>query len=162
MYLLHVLAICIYVLRPKTMSTINAFEVGFPVVLLALVAIGYGRVTSTLQAGEEEPAIAKLVSPTKASGSSNACPPHRATSVPSLSTLSSASSGIGSDLAESENSDSTDSEEDSGNSSSSDDEAPPTANMFAPSAAPSPAPSPLGVRPPTAVLLLSACDSTAS
>lgn len=133
LYILHCLAIGIYFFRAKDTSVINSFEVTFPVILLVLVAIGYGRVTSTLLAGDDaEPALTKLVSPTKVSGSSNPSSERCPISAPSLSTISSASSGIGSDLAESENSDSTDSEEDSGNSSSSSDETQAESNMFEP------------------------------
>lgn len=122
------MAICICLFQPKSTSVWNSFEVIFPVVLLVLVAVGYGRVTSTLQAGDAEPAIAKIVSPTNNKASVSTNPDLSSdrlpavTTLPSFSSLSSASSGIGSDLAESENSDSTDSEEDSGNSSSSSDE----------------------------------------
>ncbi|KAF1331586.1 Homeodomain transcription factor, partial [Globisporangium splendens] len=125
--------------KPQSTSAVSSFEVLFPLGLLFLVAIGYGRVSSTLQAGDTElPAIAKLLSPTNKATASSSNPnasPESCRTVPptnmSFSPLSSASSGIGSDLAESENSDSTDSEEDSGNSSSSSDEANPGDEMFA-------------------------------
>ncbi|TYZ60642.1 hypothetical protein PybrP1_004900 [[Pythium] brassicae (nom. inval.)] len=155
LYLLHFGATCVYLARPRTMSVINSFEVLFPIVLLVLVAIGYGRVTSTLLAGDADPVLVKLLSPTKCAGTSTAAsaspsaarsshsPTRCATSLPSLASLSSSSSGIGSDLAESENSDGTDSEEESGNSSSSSDETDQPTSMFPPASAPVSVPPPL-------------------
>ncbi|RLN88056.1 hypothetical protein BBJ28_00013232 [Nothophytophthora sp. Chile5] len=135
LYTLHVVAVYIYIFRPKTTSVLNSFEVLFPITLLLLVAIGYGRVSSTLQAPDSDPSL-KILSPIKES-SGNACNAE--------SDNSQIASGLSSGLAESENSDGTDSDEDSGNSSSSSDEANPNDNMFGPTSASAPS-SPKHVR----------------
>jgi hypothetical protein len=131
----------IYLYFPEQTSGLSGFEVAFPICLLLLVAIGYGRVSSTLQAGDSDPAL-KILSPTKHA-------PQHSISTASDMTTASTASGLGSDLAESENSDSTDSEDDSGNSSSSSDEEPSRDNLFEPvsTAASTPASTPtVGVR----------------
>ncbi|GMF24914.1 unnamed protein product [Phytophthora lilii] len=120
LYVLHVAAVCIYIFHHKTTSAHNSFEVFFPIFLLFLVAIGYGRVSSALQAPDTEPSC-KILSPMK-QATENVCS--------SESETSHTTSGLGSGLAESENSDGTDSDEDSGNSSSSSDESNPNDDMF--------------------------------
>ncbi|KAH7476165.1 hypothetical protein PRIC1_000176 [Phytophthora ramorum] len=120
LYALHVAALCIYMFHHKTTSAHNTFEVFFPICLLFLVAIGYGRVSSVLQAPDTEPSC-KILSPSKQTTES-VCS--------SESDNSHTTSGLASGLAESENSDGTDSDEDSGNSSSSSDESNPNDDMF--------------------------------
>ncbi|RLN56437.1 hypothetical protein BBJ29_007969 [Phytophthora kernoviae] len=113
LYSLHVVAVCIYLFRPKTTSAMNSFEVAFPMILLLLVAIGYGRVSSALQMPDADP-VTKILSPILKQVTDTTCG--------SESDNSLAASGLEPGLAESENSDGTDSDEDSGNSSSSSDE----------------------------------------
>lgn len=113
LYALHSVAIGIYIFYCKTTSLHNSFEVFFPIFLLFLVAIGYGRVSSALQVPDTDVAC-KILSPIMKQAE---------TVCSSESDTSHATSGLGSGVAESENSDSTDSDEDSGNSSSSSDEA---------------------------------------
>lgn len=121
LYALHVVAVCIYIFHHKTTSAHSSFEVFFPIFLLLLVAIGYGRVTSALQAPDADPAL-KILSPIIKQATEGVCS--------SESETSHTTSGLGSGLAESENSDGTDSDEDSGNSSSSSDESNPNDDMF--------------------------------
>lgn len=121
LYALHVVAVCIYTFHHKTTSAHNSFEVFFPIFLLFLVAIGYGRVSSALQTPEIADPACKILSAIK-QATENVCS--------SESDNSLATSGLGSALAESENSDGTDSDEDSGNSSSSSDESNPNDDMF--------------------------------
>lgn len=140
LYALHAVAVGIYLYLPEQTSALSGFEVLFPICLLVLVAIGYGRVSSTLQAGDSDPSL-KIMSPTKHA------PQHSSSTASDVASASTAS-GLGSDLAESENSDSTDSDDDSGNSSSSSDEEA-HRDMFEPvsTAASTPAPTPTsGVR----------------
>ncbi|DAZ97670.1 TPA: hypothetical protein N0F65_009671 [Lagenidium giganteum] len=66
LYALHAIALAIYVFSPRSTSTLSSFEAFFPIALLVLTAIEYGRVSSTLQAGDTDPNI-KLYSPTKQS-----------------------------------------------------------------------------------------------
>jgi hypothetical protein len=120
LYVLHVAAVCIYIFHHKSTSAHNTFEVFFPVFLLFMVAIGYGRVSSALQAPDTDPAC-KILSPVKQAAEA-VCS--------SESDNSHVASGLSSGLAESENSDGTDSDEDSGNSSSSSDESNPNDDMF--------------------------------
>ncbi|TDH74413.1 hypothetical protein CCR75_001978 [Bremia lactucae] len=121
LYLLHTLALGIYLFCRKQTSSHNAFEVVFPILLLLLVAIGYGRVSSALQAPDTD-APCKILSPLL-----------QQTDLvdTSESDTSHAASGLGSGLAESENSDSTESDEDSNSSSSSSDEVSLRTAMFA-------------------------------
>ncbi|KAF1794005.1 Transcription factor homeodomain, male germ-cell [Phytophthora cactorum] len=107
LYLLHGVAVCIYIFYNKSTSPHNTFEVFFPIFLLFLVAIGYGRVSNPLPIIKQAEAMCSSESDT-----------------------SLAASGLGSALAESENSDGTDSDEESGNSSSSSDESNPNDDMF--------------------------------
>lgn len=130
LYLLHAFAIGVYFFSPQNTSVFNSFEVMLPIALLLLIAVGYGRVSSTLHIGDIDPSV-KIVSKL-ASDSSNV-----STSSESID-ASATTAGLGDEIAESENSDSTDSEEDSGNSSSSSDEAQHDNTMFA-SAATAPA-----------------------
>lgn len=117
LYLLHAFAIGVYFFSPKNTSVFNSFEVMLPIVLLLLIAVGYGRVSSTLHAGDIDPSV-KIVSTSKlGSDISNVSTSSDSTDASTTTT------GLGDEIAESENSDSTDSEEDSGNSSSSSDEA---------------------------------------
>ncbi|KAE8896790.1 hypothetical protein PF005_g6338 [Phytophthora fragariae] len=118
LYALHVVAVCICIFQHKTTSAHNSFEVFFPVFLLLLVAVGYGRVSSALQAPDTDPAC-KILSPIIKQATEGVCS--------SESEASHTTSGL---LAESENSDGTDSDEDSGNSSSSSDESNPNDDMF--------------------------------
>lgn len=120
LYVLHGVAVCIYFFYNKSTSPHNSFEVFFPIFLLFLVAIGYGRVSSALQAPDTDVAM-KILSPI-IKQAETACSSESDTSL--------AASGLGSGLAESENSDGTDSDEDSGNSSSSSDESSPNDDMF--------------------------------
>lgn len=140
LYALHAVAVGIYLFCPDAIVPLNGFEVAFPLGLLLFLAIGYGRVSSTLQAGDSDPAL-KILSPAK-----HPAPLHVPTSVADTAT-SSTTVGLGSEIAESENSDSTDSEEESGNSSSSsEDEAPTTEAMFEATANAQPSTTPNGVR----------------
>ncbi|KAG1688994.1 hypothetical protein DVH05_028518 [Phytophthora capsici] len=120
LYALHIVAVSIYVFRNKSTSAHSSFEVFFPVFLLFLVAIGYGRVTSALQAPDTD-TVGKILSPIMKQAE---------TVCSSESDASHATSGLGAGLAESENSDGTDSDEESGNSSSSSDESNPNDDMF--------------------------------
>ncbi|KAG6968832.1 hypothetical protein JG688_00005605 [Phytophthora aleatoria] len=120
LYLLHGVAVCIYIFYNKSTSPHNTFEVFFPIFLLFLVAIGYGRVSSALQAPDTDAAV-KILSPIIKQAEAMCS---------SESDTSLAASGLGSALAESENSDGTDSDEESGNSSSSSDESNPNDDMF--------------------------------
>ncbi|CAI5727514.1 unnamed protein product [Peronospora effusa] len=114
LYMLHIVALCIYIFHHKATSVHNSFEVFFPIFLLFLVAIGYGRVSSALQTPDIPDPACKILSPVK-QGLENVCN--------SGLDNSPLTSGLGSALAESENSDGTDSDEESGNSSSSSEEA---------------------------------------
>uniref|UniRef100_A0AAV1T4F9 PHTF1/2 N-terminal domain-containing protein n=1 Tax=Peronospora matthiolae TaxID=2874970 RepID=A0AAV1T4F9_9STRA len=121
LYALHFTAVCIYIFQHKTTSPHNVFEVLFPIFLLFLVAIAYGRVSSALQMPDIADPACKILSPAKQV---------MATVCGSELDNIQAASGLGSALAESENSDGTDSDEDSGNSSSSSDESNPNDDMF--------------------------------
>ncbi|GMF49988.1 unnamed protein product [Phytophthora fragariaefolia] len=90
-------------------------------VCLAVVQTGSCAVSSALQAPDTEPAC-KILSPIIKQPTESVCS--------SESDTSHATSGLASGLAESENSDGTDSDEDSGNSSSSSDESNPNDDMF--------------------------------
>ncbi|CEG50268.1 homeodomain transcription factor 2 isoform x3 [Plasmopara halstedii] len=128
LYVLHSIAVCIYIFYRKTTLPYNSFEMFFPIFLLVLVAIGYGRVSSALQVPDTD-AACKILSPILKQVE---------TVCSSESDTSHAASGLGSGLAESENSDSTDSDEDSGNSSSSSDEVDPSTGMFPPKSSSAP------------------------
>lgn len=165
LYLLHLVAGAIYFLSPESTSTLSSFEVFFPILLLVVVAIEYGRVTSALQAGDVDPS-GRLCSPTKqqhndaqrkhgahafeasssspVGGSSTAIPHGK----PTLASPTHASrshphspreNGLGTEFTESENSDNTDSDDENGDdsSSSSDEAAPEDVPIFS-AAAPSP------------------------
>ncbi|CAH0483002.1 unnamed protein product [Peronospora belbahrii] len=122
LYLLHLVAMCIYIFHHKATSPHNSFEVFFPIFLLLLVAIGYGRVSSALQMPDIVDPACKILSPVVKQAMENVCG--------SDSDNSHLTSGLGSALAESENSDGTDSDEESGHSSSSSDESNPNDAMF--------------------------------
>lgn len=142
LYVLHSIALVIYCSSSSGLSSFSTFEVFFPVVLLVLVAIGYGRVMSILQAGDSDP-NPKIYSPKQSSSTStsaNHCASPNNTHLLSPTTSTSGSrsnsnatgveavagtaeaTALGSDIVESEESDSTDSDDESGNSSSSSDE----------------------------------------
>ncbi|KAG7394865.1 putative homeodomain transcription factor 2 [Phytophthora boehmeriae] len=142
LYSLHVVAVGIYLFYPKTTSALNAFEVIFPLLLLLLVAICYGRVSSALQVPDSDP-VAKILSPILKQVTDTTCG--------SESDNSLTASGLEPGLAESENSDGTDSDEDSGNSSSSSDESTSNDILFPhkSSSAPS-SPKRVNMRPPIA------------
>lgn len=121
LYMLHIVAVCIYIFHYKATSAHNSFEVFFPIFLLFLVAIGYGRVSSALQMPDIADPACKILSPVKQV---------LETDCGSRSVASPLTSGLGSALAESENSDGTDSDEESGNSSSSSEDANPNDDIF--------------------------------
>ncbi|KAJ0407704.1 hypothetical protein P43SY_009041 [Pythium insidiosum] len=154
LYVLHGLAMLVYFAGPAQLSELNTLEVSLPIGLLLVVAGGYGRVIGTLQAGgagdaSDSPGV-KLHSPTKShSMTSLASPPSspvRAAgeangAAESAGSMDAATGGsataLASDLAESEGSDSTNSEDESGNSSSSSDETMPEEHPSASAVAPS-------------------------
>lgn len=121
LYVLHLVAMCIYIFHYKATQAHNSFEVVFPIFLLFLVAIGYGRVSSALQMPDIADPACKILSPIKQI-IENVCSAE--------ADMSPLTSGLGSALVESENSDGTDSDEESGNSSSTSDESNPNDAMF--------------------------------
>lgn len=121
LYSLHIVAVCIYIFHHKATSAHNSFEVFFPIFLLFLVAIGYGRVSSALQMPDIADPACKILSPAK-QVMENVCGAKLDNSA--------LTSGLGSALADFENSDGTDSDEESGNSSSSSEESNPNDDMF--------------------------------
>ncbi|TMW57187.1 hypothetical protein Poli38472_003112 [Pythium oligandrum] len=138
LYGLHFASIAIYFCFPDSISVFSGFELSFPIVLLVLVALAYGRVTSILQAGDSDPTL-KLYSPTKHHGHSSpsrtsataaavaeaAAAARAAENATDSSSSSSIATALGSDIAESGESDGTDSDDESGSSSSSSDETAP-------------------------------------
>jgi hypothetical protein len=72
LYFFHLSAIGMYLFCPNV-SPLASFEAFFPILLLLLVSIGYGRVSSALQAGGDiaDPTTVKLFSPTKSTSNNN-------------------------------------------------------------------------------------------
>ncbi|KAF1772309.1 Transcription factor homeodomain, male germ-cell [Phytophthora cactorum] len=116
LYLLHGVAVCIYIFYNKSTSPHNTFEVFFPIFLGDWLRPRVERIAGArYRRGGQDPL--PIIKQAEAMCSSE-------------SDTSLAASGLGSALAESENSDGTDSDEESGNSSSSSDESNPNDDMF--------------------------------